>query len=80
MDGDDTTVSALQQLVGSTVVALGVDDVTDLAAAADSAELVEWVGILALTTSTVVDAADLVRPYQDEEWTGFGCVVEEESG
>jgi hypothetical protein len=79
VDGDDTTSDALRQLIGGDVRAVGVEDVTDLFAAAfGDFELTRMVGVLALTTAPAVDAAEAVRPQQDVEWSGFTCLTSEE--
>ena len=78
VDGDDSVADALRNLVGGVLAAVGVDDVTELAAAADSAEIATQVGVLALTTPFAEAAAELVRPGAGLDWTGFGCIVEED--
>jgi hypothetical protein len=78
VDGDPATEGALQGLVGDAVVAVGNDDVTPLlAAAVGSPDLLAQVGVLALTTSPALMAAEAVRPGQGEPWRGLGCVPEE---
>lgn len=77
VDGDDTTADALTNLVGAGLTAVGVDDVTDLAFAADTVELERQVAVLAATTSAADAAAELVRPDPDVDWTGFGCLADE---
>jgi hypothetical protein len=77
VDGDDTVAAALQDLVGAQLAAVGVDDVSPLAFAADTTELVEQVGMLALTTPTAEQTAEFFRPRAGQGWTGFGCEGEE---
>jgi hypothetical protein len=80
VEGDSTTVAAIEQHIGDAVVAVSVDDVTPLALAAFGApELAEMIAILALTTPAATAAAEAVRPFAGEDWRGFSCLVGEPS-
>jgi hypothetical protein len=78
LDGDAATNDALEGLVGGAVIALGFEDVANLALAAfGSAELTRLIAVLALTTSAAMDAAELFRPLKGEVWPAFGCIPEQ---
>jgi hypothetical protein len=78
VDGGAATNAGLQGLVGDAVVAVGDDDVAPLlAAAVGFPDLLAQVGVLALTTSPALAAAEAVRPRQGEAWHGLGCIPEE---
>jgi hypothetical protein len=78
VEGDATTAFALQQLLGDSVIAVGVDDVTPLAAAAiGDLKVSEMVAVLALTTPGATAAAEVVRPSVGQSWRGFSCFVGE---
>jgi hypothetical protein len=75
VDGGGATHEALGALVGGVVRAVGFEDVTPLALAAlDSVELTRLITLLALTTTAATEAADLVRPFDGEVWSGVGCI------
>jgi hypothetical protein len=78
VDGDDSVADALRGLVGAGLSAVGVDDVSELALAADSVDVAAQIAVLASTTPFAEAAAELVRPGVGADWTGFGCVVGEE--
>ncbi|MEV0032538.1 hypothetical protein [Nocardia sp. NPDC050793] len=78
IDGTDSTSDALQALVGDAVLAVGVENVGNLLfAAIGDPQLTELLGVLGLTTSSIVQAAELVRPAPGLEWFGFGCTDQE---
>jgi len=78
VDGDASTTSAVEDLVGDGVVAVGEDDVSPLVGpAADSVDLAAQVDMLADTTSAAQADADAVRTREGETWRGFGCLPQQ---
>jgi hypothetical protein len=76
VDGDTKARETLSGLLSSgAVLAIGVDDLSALLAAATSPELTAQLTALQSTTTSALNAAELTRPYAGEDWRGM-CTPE----
>jgi hypothetical protein len=78
VDGDSAARDTFSSLIGTTVLAIGIDDVSPLLEAATTPQLTAQITALQVTTPSAQNAAEMTRPYAGEDWRGLCANTTEE--